>query len=296
MKKKELFAISLLSILVFVSFANVAVAAPPSYVGVKKGDTYIWRASLNVVNLNATAIALFGEDNWTLMYEMFLEFYENSTGLEFDFLTGAGMKAVIQNVTDEIYPMLPGVNASGVFFDFYIAYAANDWELMTEAANQTYPMVYFVDPSALNESTIMMGMTGMPIFMSKGFNYAMFVTWYQSMIATNPYMNGNLTIAVQGNGFKFTMNALFLEYMFNTTGAPFEIGTLSDAEMTFRWNSNGVLDRASLVYGGLTLATAWLETDDDGVIPGYELVTILGVSLATFIALVYTIRKKNISK
>ncbi|MBA7531263.1 hypothetical protein ES705_23474 [subsurface metagenome] len=41
MKKKELFAISLLSILVFVSFANVSVAAPPSYVGVKIGDKFI---------------------------------------------------------------------------------------------------------------------------------------------------------------------------------------------------------------------------------------------------------------
>ncbi|GAH85848.1 unnamed protein product, partial [marine sediment metagenome] len=79
------------SILVFVSFANVAVAAPPSYVGVKKGDTYIWRASLNTVNLNTTAIALVGEDNWTLMYELFLAYFENSTGMEFDFLSGAGI-------------------------------------------------------------------------------------------------------------------------------------------------------------------------------------------------------------
>lgn len=151
MKKKELFAISLLSILVFVSFANVSVAAPPSYVGVKKGDEFIWRANLNMANINTTAIALVGEDNWTYMYNYFLEFFENSTGMEFDFLAGAGIKAVIQNVTDEMpHPWNPGFNISGLYFDFYIAYAANNWTLVSEAANYTDPMIFLFDPSTLN--------------------------------------------------------------------------------------------------------------------------------------------------
>ncbi|MBA7531264.1 hypothetical protein ES705_23475 [subsurface metagenome] len=230
------------------------------------------------------------------MYELFLAYFENSTGMEFDFLSGAGMKAVIQNVTDEIYPFMPGVNASGCFFDFYISYAANNWTLQTEAANETSPMVYFVDPSALNESTIMYSMSGIPIFMSKGFNYAMFVSEYQSIIASNPYTSGNITITEQGNGFKIVYKAAILEYLFESLGTPIEIGTLKDAEITLRWNSNGVFDKGSLVYGGLELATAYLETDDEFFIPGYELVTILGVSLVTFIALVYTIKKKKILK
>ena len=152
MKKKELFAISLLSVLVFVSFANVAVAAPPSYVGVNKGDTYIWGASLNMANINTTAIALIGEDNWTLMYEMFMEYFENNTGMEFDFLAGAGMKAVITNVTDEIYPMfmIPGVNASGLFFDLYVSYAANNWTLVSNSSMSPWPSNYLVNTSALN--------------------------------------------------------------------------------------------------------------------------------------------------
>lgn len=123
------------------------------------------------------------------------------------------------------------------------------------------------------------------------------------MIESDPFMNGNVTIQVHGNGFKMTLKAIYLEFLFNMTGEPFEIGTLSDAVMTFRWNSNGVFDYASLAYGGLTLATAQLVTTDDdvddgdeGLIPGYELVTILGVSLATFIALVYAMQKKKISK
>ena len=297
MKKKGLFAISLLSILVFVSFANVAVAAPPSYVGIKEGDTYIWGANLNVVNLNTTAIALFGEDNWTYMYEYFLEFYENGTGMEFDFFKGTGIKAVIQNVTDEMphpYPFMTGVVGSGIYYDMHVAYAANNWTLVYEAANFTYPMTFLSNPSTLNESTIIHAGPGMPLFMPMGFNYSMFADVNQAMMESSPYTNGNLTFQAHGIGFKTTVKAAYLEWYYNMIGAPYEIGTLKDAVMTFRWNSNGVFDYASLAYGGLTLATAQLVTTDDGFIPGYELVTILGVSVTTILAIIYMKRKKNI--
>lgn len=295
MKKKELFAISLLSILVFVSFANVAVAAPPGYVGVKKGETYIWRANLNMANLNNTAKDLFGADNWTLMYEMFMEYFENITGTEFDFLKGAGIKVVLTNVTDEMpHPWMTGFDASGISFDEYVSYAANNWTLVYNSTMYPEPLIWLFDPNDLNESTIMMGMSGTPLIMSKGFNYAMFVSEYQSIIASNPYTSGNITITVQGNGFKIVYKAAILEYLFE--GAPFEVGTMKDAEVTCRWNSNGVLDKATLKYDGVELATAYLETEEVVWIPGYELVTILGVSLVTFIALVYTIKKKKILK
>jgi len=293
MKKKELFAISLLSILVFVSFANVAVAAPPSYVGVKTGETYIWRASLNMVNLNTTANLLFGADNWTLMYESFILYFETNTGMEFDFLKGAGMKAVLTNVTDEMpHPWITGFDVGGLYFDQYVSYAENNWTLVTNSSMFTEPMLYLFNPSDLNSSTITMAAPN--LFTSKGYNYAMFVTFLQTMIASDPYMNGNITVAVEGNGFTMTLKAAYLEYMFESLGAPYEMGTLKDAKMTFRWNSNGVFDKGSLKYDGLELATAYLETDEVPFIPGYELVTILGVSLVTFIALVYTIKKKKI--
>lgn len=295
MKKKESFAISLLSVLLFVSFVNVSVAAPPSYVGVKNGDEFIWTASLNLANLNATGIALFGADNWTFMYDYFLEYFENNTGIEFDFLAGAGMKAVMKNVTDEMpHPYMPGLIGSGLYFDYYMAYAEDNWTLMTEAANMISPMIFLIDPSTLNESTIFYGMSmGMPLFMPIGYNYSMFADEYQAMIEANPYSNGNVTIQVQGIGIKITLKATYLEFMFNQTGVPFEIGTLSDAVLTTRWNNIGVFDYGSFAYGGLTIATAQLVPTDD-LIPGYELVTVLGVSLVTIIALVYNKRKKKI--
>ena len=298
MKKKELFAISLLSILVFVSFANVAVAAPPSYVGVKKGDTFIWKASLNMANINTTAIALVGEDNWTYFYNYVLDAYENSTGMELDFFSGSVMKTVITNVTDEMpHPsmMLP-VNGSGIYFDVYLAYSPNNWTLVSEGANYTYPMVFLVDPSALNETTFMYAFSGTPLFMPVGYDYSLAADYMQTMIASDPSTNGNMTFEVNGNGYKITLKAIFLESYYNMTGLPYELGPFLDVEINFRWNSIGVFSYASLVYGGLTIASVQLVTADDGLRPGYELVTILGVSLTTFIALVYTIRKKKVLK
>ena len=299
MKKKELITISLLSILVFVSFANVAVAAPPSYVGVKKGDTFIWKASLNMANINTTAIALVGEDNWTYFYNYALDAYENSTGMEFDFLTGAGIKAVITNVTDEMphpYMMLP-VNGSGIYFDVYVAYSPNNWTLVSEAANMTiYPMIFLIDPSTLNETTFMYAFSGTPLFMPVGYDYSLAADFMQTMIAATPSTNGNMTFEVNGNGYKITLKAIFLEWYFNMTGLPYELGPFLDVEINFRWNSIGVFDYASLAYGGLTLATAQLVTADDGIIPGYEIATIIGVSITTILAIVYIKRKKKFLK
>ncbi|MHA1499317.1 MAG: hypothetical protein ACTSRT_17450 [Promethearchaeota archaeon] len=293
MKKKELGYISLLSILLFVSFANVSVAAPPSYVGVKNGDELVWTASLNMANINATGIALI-PDNWTYIYEYFLEYFENNTGMEFDGFVGAGMKAVMKNVTDEMpHPFYTGFSGSGLYFDFYVAYAANNWTLLTEAANMTSPMLFLIDPSGLNESTITYGLSGMPLVMSIGYNYALFAETYQTMIEATPALNGNVSVQVHGNGFKITLKALYLELMFDQLGVPFEIGTLSDAVLTFRWNSNGVFDYGSIAYGGLTLVTAQLVVPDD-MIPGYEIVTFIGVSIVTLLAIIYIKRKKNL--
>ncbi len=294
MKKRELFFGLMLSILLLVSFTNVSVAAPPSYVGVKNGDEFIWTASLNVVNLNSTGSLLFGAAEWTYMYEYFLDYFKNTTHMDFDFLAGAGMKAVMVNVSDVIpHPYLP-FSGSGLYFDFYTASAANNWTLRSAAANMTYPMIFLIDPSSLNESTVLNVFSGTPLIMPVGFNYTMLAKGFQTMIATIPRLDGNMTVEVLGNGLKITMKQLYIEWMVNITMGPTELGTLSDVVMTARWNSIGVFDYGSVAYGGLTLATAQLMPTDEGLIPGYEIVTILGISIVTIIAIIYIKRKKNI--
>ena len=288
MKRKETLAIALFSTLILLSLANTSMAAPPSYIGVVKGDVYIWRPSLNMANVNTTAIALIGEENWTIAYDMLMEMYENSTGMEFGSLSGTGLKLVVKNVSDDM-SVGPGLSGAEVTIDLYTSAGLNNW---TMAMNNTMMGIY--NPSSLNETTIMYGFAGgIPLIMGKGFNYAMFTDFMDTMIAADPYLNGNMTVQTQGLGFKITLLASFLEASINMSSMPFNF-TLGDVAFNVRWNSNGVFEYGSLDYGGLTIVSLQLVTTDDGLIPGYEIATIIGVSIATILAIVYIKRKKNI--
>ncbi len=286
MKRKEKLAFALLSTLILLSFVNTSMAAPPSYVGVAKGDEFVWVPSVNMVNVNTTAIALIGEENWTIAYNMLVELYENDTGMDLGSFAGAGIKAVVKNVSDEI-TFAPGIFGSSLTMDIYTSAGHNNW---TSVANSTAVTIY--DPNSLNETTIMAGFGGVPLIMAKGFNYTMFTNWVSTNIAADPYLNGNITVQTQGTGFKVTLKTSYLEASINMTEMPFNF-TLSDVEFNVRWNSNGVFEYGSLVYGGLVLVSIQLVPSND-LIPGYEIVTIIGVSIVTVLAIVYIKRKKHI--
>ncbi len=286
MKRKEKLAIALFSTLILLSFVNTSRAAPPSYIGVATGDEFVWVPSINMANINTTAIAIIGEENWTIAYNMILELYENDTGMDFNSFSGAGIKAIVKNASDEI-TFAPGIFGSNVTMDIYMSAGMNNW---TSVANNTAVMIY--DPNSLNETTIGAGFGGMPLIMAKGFNYTMFTNWVSTNIAADPYLNGNITVQTQGLGFKITLKASYLEASINMSTMPFNF-TLSDIEFNARWNGNGVFEYGSLVYGGLVLVSIQLVTSND-LIPGFEILTIVGVSITTIIAIVYIKRKKNI--
>ena len=286
MKRKEKLAIALFSTLVLLSFANASMAAPPSYVGVVKGNEFVWVPTVNMANVNTTAISLIGEENWTIAYNMILELYENNTGMDFSSFSGAGIKAVVKNVSDEI-TFAPGIFGSNLTMDIYTSAGMNNW---TSVANNTAVMIY--DPNSLNETTIMAGFGGVPLIMAKGFNYTMFTNWVITNIAADPYLNGNITVQTQGLGFKITLLSAYLEASINMSSMPFNF-TLGDVAFNARWNGNGVFEYGSLDYGGLTIVSIQLVPTDE-MIPGFEIVTIIGVSITTIIAIVYIKRKKNI--
>jgi hypothetical protein len=286
MKRKEKLAIALFSTLLLLSMVNVSMAAPPSYVGVATGDEFVWVPSLNMANVNTTMIGLIGEENWTIAYDMILELYENNTGMEFGSFSGAGLKVVVKNVSDEI-TSAPGIFGSNVTVDIHVSGGENNW---TMVANNT--LIQLIDPNSLNETTIMVGFVNNPLIMAKGFNYTMFVNYLDTMITADPYMNGNVTIQTQGRGFKFTLKAAYLESSINMSEVPFNF-TLGDVDFIVRWNVNGVFEYGSIDYGGLTIVSIQLITVDE-MIPGFEIVTIIGVSITTIIAIVYIKRKKNI--
>ena len=286
MKRKQKLAIALFSTLILLSFVNTSTAAPGSYVGVKAGDEYTWVPTVNMANINTTGIALFGLDNWTIAYDMLLELYKNNTGVDFTSFAGAGIRVVVKDVDDEV-TVSPGVYGTALTLDILMSTGNNNW---TMVANNTMMGIY--DPNSLNETTVMYGFGGIPLIMAKGFDYSMATTAFNAMIAADPFLNGNVTLETQGVGFKITLMSNYLELMFNSSGAPFDLGTLGDAVFNVRWNSNGVFEYGSLEYGGLTIATIQLTSSDS--IPGFEIVTILGVSIVTVLAIIYVKRKKNI--
>lgn len=287
MKRQQKLALALFSTLILLSFVNSSMAAPPSYVGVATGDEFVWVPTVNLANINTTGIALFGEDNWTIAYNMILDLYENSTGMDFGSFSGAGIKVVVIDVSDEI-TVAPGIFASALTIDIHTSAGLNNWTLV---ANNTVMGIY--DPNSLNETTAMAALSGIPLIMAKGFNYSMITNAFNTIIAADPSLNGNLTVQAQGIGFKITLLSSFLEAAFNSTGAPFDVGTLGDVVINLRWNGNGVFESGSIEYGGLTIASIQLIPSDD-LIPGFEIATIIGVSIVTILSIIYLKRKKNI--
>ena len=184
MKKKEKFAIALLTTLTMFSLISTNVSATsPSYVGVKIGDEFIWRASLNMANINATAIALIGEANWTYGYDMLMGLYKNETGTDFTGLLGAGVKVVVTNVTDEI-PVESYLNATGLYFDIYTSGGNNNWTMQVNSTGMHSPMGYLVNPTMLNASTILYGILGteIPFFTPIGLNFTMLAQYIQTLV------------------------------------------------------------------------------------------------------------------
>ena len=286
MKRKEKLTLALFSTLILLSFVTPSMAAPPSYIGVATGDEYTWIPTVNMANINTTGITLFGLENWTIVYNMLSELYENNTGIDLGTFAGAGIKLAVENVSDEI-TVAPGIFASAVTADIFMSAGNNNWTMFQ---NNTVFGIY--DPNSLNETTIVYGFAGIPLIMAKGFNYGMMTTAFNTLITADPYLNGNITIQTQGLGFRFTLKSAFLESSLNLGSSPFNF-TLGDVVFNVRWNLNGVFEYGSVEYGGLTIASILLVSSDD-LIPGFEIATIFGVSIVTILAIIYVKQKKNI--
>jgi hypothetical protein len=294
MKTPKIYCLTIISVLLLFSVINVARATPPNYLGVKKGDEFIWRGSINMANINATAVTLFGADNWTYMYNYFTEYYKNETGDDFGLIGAPGIKMVIKNVTDEITGVYTGsLSGVGLLPDLYADNGNGTWQLMLNSSSfppGSFPF-YVINPSSINETTFSYALTSefvIPI----GLNFATIAGWWQTAMTANPIFNGNVTIAAEGYGLKITFMSKFFEWFLNYTGFPFNItGILSDADIHLRWNSQGVFEYGSIIYGGLTIATAQLETS--AAIIGYDLIILIGTSTLSIITIIYIYKKKN---
>ncbi len=289
MKKTKIIGIILFSLLLL-STVNLASAAPPSYVGFSAGQEYIWTPSINFSNINTTAISLVGQDNWTLAYSMLEELLENETGMTFDMLGGVGLRMIIHNVTDELIDS--GIRYSGAWFNMDVSYAAGIWTRVVNATDSTYPMIRIINPADVNESTFMYLFSSSP-FMPIGLNYTFVATQLNNYLSGNPYTAGNMSLAKKDNGFQITIYGDYLEMMLESMGEPFNETTfeLDDVIGIVRYNSLGILEYASVSYGGLILASAALTTGLG--IPGFTIPLVLGISAGTLITVIVIVKKKN---
>jgi len=289
MKKGKIVGLSLLSALLVFSFINISHAAP-SYVGINTGDSYIWTATTNMENINATAIAIFGAANWSLAYMMLDLMLENITGFGLDEFFGVAIKALITNVTDEL-PLLPGVNGVGVFGELSVALAPNNWTVMNDPLD---PIAVILDPTNINSTNFMyyIGMGGYPLFLPKGFPFTSVAPWMNAAFAGMPPVYSNITFSGLTDGFEITILGDFLEWTINASGAPFPIPSLGNFIATAQWNENGVLKYASIEYASLVLAEFTLAPFE-GEIPGYIIPVSLGVGTIAVVSIIYIIRKKK---
>jgi len=287
MKKNKIIGLTLFC-LMFLTIANYTFAAPPSYVGVQGGQQYIWVPSLNFANINATAISLVGEENWTLAYDMLEELFENETGMDFSLIGGTGLRMTIHNVTDELIDS--GIRYSGIWFNMDLAMSADNWTRVVNATDSSSPMLRIINPADINETTFMYVFMS-PSFMPIGINFDFIVEGLTNYTNSSPYTAGNFTFAKSGNGISVTIKGDYLEMALNETDAPFNVTDLADVVGTIRWNSLGVLEYASISYGGLVLASASLQTELQ--IPGFTLPLVIGISVCTLMALTVIVKKRH---
>ena len=289
MKKTKIIGVVLFSLL-FLSTVNLASAAPPSYVGFNAGQEFIWTPTINFTNVNITALSLVDEANWTLAYAMLEELLENETGMTFDMLGGLGLRMIIHNVTDELIDS--GIRYGGAWFNMDVSYSPGVWVRVVNATDSTYPMIRIINPADINETTYMYLFSSSP-FMPIGLNYTFVATQLNNYFSGNPYTAGNMSLARLGNGFQITIYGDYLEMMLQSMGEPFNetIIELENVIGTVQYNSLGILEYASVSYGGLVLASAALTTGLG--IPGFTIPLVLSISAGTLIVLIVIVKKKN---
>ncbi len=288
MKKLKIFAISLISILLFFPFINVSRAAP-SYVGLNIGDSFHWNGTVYVDNINSTAIDILGEANWTLIYNMLDP--ESLTGFDIGSLLNGEMEVTIINITDEM-PMGLEFSGVGLYVDLSVSYLPSVWLPILNNTMYPYPTFYIVDPAdftAQNYFYVFSSPYG--LFLPVGTNYGQIATWANANLTSLAPIYNNATISGLTDGFQITILGSNLDNMVSTLAIPFSLSSLSDIVFTIRWNANGVLSSALLTYGGLTLVSIALESTSE--IPGFNIPLFLGGISTAVVGLIYIMKRKK---
>jgi len=163
------------------------------------------------------------------------------------------------------------VNPSGakVFFSLSLAYSTNpnSFQAISEIPSGAYLAI--IDPSTPNFYNYGYMWGGLGLIIPMGINWGSAASAFQSMLPSGATCNS------LGNG-------LTLYYPNSITG----IGNL---EIALTYTGQGVLETATATLAGVIVVQITLQ----GLIPGYEILILLGASLASCIGLIVLYKRKS---
>jgi hypothetical protein len=277
MKKNIIICFAFLGLLFLVPFTAFSVAAPEDYVGVEVGDSFKWTLKINV-----DTFMKFAEDLNETIDISELEGLEEMPSLYF--------KAEVLSLSE----------TSGIINSTLITYTEVNVTLtlgvpgVGEMPLEDYPIpiwvpsnetdyymhfVYYIMMEAISYSPT-------PIFaflfVAYNLNWTKLVEDINELYGLNPAYSG-VEVAEENNGFSLTIP----EGLFNETQKALKF--------IMTYTADGVLKLARFSYDGATMMSLTLGGDEGGI-PGYELLIIIGITSIACIALISVInkRKKNL--
>ena len=269
MKKVKLLCLSILGLLFLIPLVNFSTAASGDYVGVKEGDSYSWKLTMNINAINALV-----EDAGGTFEEL-----EDLEGL-LPPVSSLTFTATVKNVLPEDTMMVNSTLVTYVPINVTLSaivpgYGSGEigTEIVSVFSNETdhylHMMLYAFESPYLTF-----------VFVAQNLDWTKVVEDVQDLFGLNPIYQ-NVVLTEESNGIKLVVP----EGEFNATQ--------KEMELKMTYNSKGVISYAGFKYDGVTAISLTLSGGEEEI-PGYMLPIIMGTIAVVGIGLIYSIKKKNI--
>ncbi|MFX1570768.1 MAG: hypothetical protein ACFFCV_20715 [Promethearchaeota archaeon] len=191
-----------------------------------------------------------------------------------------GIKIAIDQINPEIQSSLGGQNATPIDMTISISMDMETWTNLEDLFSGSSSL-FMADPVS-SESTVTIILQTILNFTSQGY-----------IVDPSTYLNPQLALYDQ---FAFTQGLIVAnnyDWASVTTDGTISLTGNEDAyEAEANWNSNGLLNHATLSSDGVVAASINLYSEEQEI-PGYEIATLMLVFPISIIGIIYYIRKKN---
>ncbi len=304
MKKKLLIVSIVFSLLVMVPIISMVNAASTAeFTGVQE-QTYTWTATIDNTTLqamyddfrvdlesagaldepitkkNISDMSVVGLNHRADVYEVVLDkeglAADNVTLVKFEANYSAG-----------------GQNIESLFWNYSATGMLNTYMLENQTFRMPYPPLYNV--SSMIPPVISWAMPNVP-FVPSNTNWSAVVSAMDDIltqyVSLNPLVEAdNYTIAVSEKGVKVTYAKEFLDGSYSA----YTVNQNEAIEYTIQYDANGILSLIDVKYGE-TSAIKWTQgaAAPAPPIPGYGLITLLGISAVAMIGVIYLSKRKKL--